>query len=85
MGAARELTASMPLAPTPLCLPPGLLGMASPVKVRSGRGMGGLEGSRKDGQGGWDSTVPTTHTDPLTALWMPERMYLQRFGARGQP
>lgn len=85
MGAARELTASMPLAPTAVPAAWASLGMASPVKVRSGRGMGGLEGSRKDGQGGLDSTVPTTHTDPLTALWMPERMYLQRLGPEARP
>ena len=51
MGAARELTASTPLAPTAVPATWASLGMASPVKVRSGHGMGGLEGSRKDSQG----------------------------------
>ena len=58
MGAARELTASTPLAPTAVPAAWASLGMASPVKVRSGRGMGGLEGSRKDGQGGWIPRCP---------------------------
>lgn len=51
--------------------------------------VGAWDGRAGGVQKGWprglDSEVPTTHTDPLTALWMPERMYLQPLGPEARP
>lgn len=90
MGAARELTASTPPAPTAVPAPRALLGTATSAKVRSGVRMGGLEGPERHSHGGWIPRWPQwsvgfpTCTDPPTHPVGAGEDRPSAFGATGQ-